>query len=101
MNPLEPFRCIQELVAAGDTEGAMDFLMESLDELMLGGRHQETAKLLEDIAGSDLPISILLLALTGTLPWRVLLMEAREKVAEAVVARMPDSAQRLLQGLVK
>ena len=71
---------IRQHIAAGRKDAAIDLLFDTLDDLMLAGRFDETIAHLRAIHVGAMPPFILLGALTITLPWRDQLGDARADV---------------------
>jgi hypothetical protein len=94
---------IQRILAAeekGDQRVAIDLVYKEIDEMCLTGDLGSSCQTMADVASEDgLSISVLLSALTVTLPWRKKMVVSRGLVIEAVKRREPTRHTELLHGL--
>jgi hypothetical protein len=63
---------------------AIDILYDELDQLLLDSKFDDAKVMIIAIAQSDLPLSLLLSALTVSHPWRVELGDARAQLVGKV-----------------
>lgn len=69
---------------------AIDIVYDTIDPLLVAARIEDAQVLLTAFAQSDLPLAVLLSALTASYPWRTALGDARIELAE----RARDLAQQ-------
>lgn len=69
---------------------AIDIVYDTIDPLLVAARIEDAQVLLSAFAQNDLPLAVLLSALTASYPWRTALGDARIELAE----RARDLAQQ-------
>ena len=87
-------QAVQTHLDAGHRALAIDAVYDTLDDLLLADSFDESAKFVREIAASDLPLSVLLSALTVTRPWKEQLGESRVELLEAARRHNNEAALR-------
>jgi hypothetical protein len=90
-------QAVQTHLDAGHRTLAVDAVYDTLDDLLIAGSFVEAIGFVRELAESDLPLVILLSALTVTRPWKEKLGASRIELLEA--ARRHNSEDALLRGL--
>ena len=87
-------QAVQAHLDTGHRTLAVDAVYDTLDDLLLANSFDEAAEFVRDIAKSDLPLLILLSALTVTRPWKEQLGESRVELLEAARRHNNEAALR-------
>lgn len=96
---------IKAELGQGRTARAVDVAYSELDDMLLGGACDDAREVMRLMVVHELPLSVVLSALTISLPWRIATGSARQELAQYALAKAienygADEGEVTLRGLL-